>query len=185
MTALETLTAKIENLRGQAEKLRNAYQTSIQNINDDPNLSAAGRLASLQNVQRPDDKMQSLLAQEQDALTSTADQLVRKLGGTPGPSAQDIIAWRDAQDRAAQVTDPAEAQDAMTTALTRGDTQLAQAHLHQAMNQGFNGAMEAYVAANPDATQDVNDLHAIRRYQNDRQFKFGQAIAYHLGQSPV
>ena len=79
-----------------------------------------------------------------------------------------VLLYRDAQDRAARLTQSDEAAQVFAAALRSDDKILAAAVLGRALDAGWNSIIDEYVKHNPSAGEDLKDLAKLRQYQSSK-----------------
>lgn len=91
-------------------------------------------------------------------LRTKLDNMIR--GVPPGADASTILVYRDAEDRAAKLTNTREANAMLTRAIERGDTLLARAVAGHAFGNGWHDVTETYAEATglSDTLDELTDL---------------------------
>lgn len=115
------------------------------------------------------------IAEEKEIIANKITALERRLDGYVGYSESNIIAFRDAQDRAEAVEDEDRAATLMARALRSSDRTLAHALYRRAVENNWTEARNAFAADNPAVAglvRDVHKLHALRAAT------FNRAVAY-------
>lgn len=174
---LDTLDTRITALRNQASNLREQYQHAVLAIQNDATLTLIGKNERIRALTDPTDQLNALKAQEGQLIQDVRLALERSIGGSITTQV-DVIGFRDAQDRAAQIADDSAGTDAMTIALRNNDDQLAKAILMHAITQGFPNTVNTYAATNPNAEQDINDLFSLNQRTNSISRTFHKQLAY-------
>jgi hypothetical protein len=84
----------------------------------------------------------------------------KMFGVPPGADASTILVYRDAEDRAAKLTNTKEAKAMLTRAIERGDNLLARAVAGHAFGNGWNDVTETYAEATglSDTLDDLTDI---------------------------
>lgn len=96
----------------------------------------------------------------------TRRKLARKLFGLPaGADATTVLVYRDAEDRAAKITDPDQFGPLMARALDQGDTLMARAIAARADTQGITDVAAAYAAGTGQAAA-YTELDALPTGRN-------------------
>ncbi|MFL0276995.1 hypothetical protein [Mycobacterium sp. SMC-19] len=118
----------------------------------------------------------SLAVELRDQFVTTSEEtrrkLARKLFGLPaGADPATVLVYRDAEDRAAKITDPDEYGPLMARALDRGDDLMARAIAARADTQGITDVAAAY-AAGTGQTGAYTELDALPTGRN-----FNTAVA--------
>ncbi|MFL0294217.1 hypothetical protein ACJH6J_24700 [Mycobacterium sp. SMC-18] len=168
--SLAQLKSQIEDLRAQAAT---AYSRGIRTtdlLDADDTLSDVGKQKARDTErEQVNAKIRDLRKKETELIAAKKQSLERRLFGL-GPVASgdpnQIIAYRDAQDRAARLTDHDDAQAAFAAAMRSDDRTLAAAILARALDAGWNRIVNEYVEQNPTAGEDLNDLADINQYSS-------------------
>lgn len=177
--ALTNLNNELNNLRDTASKIRNDFATEVDALNANDKLSMAGKRAELDR-REPEyrAKLTELSSRETAALENTRQSLRRQITGVATDG--DVIAFRDAHDRAATLKTAHDARDAMSRALDVGDQALAKAILDTAISKGWDGAVTSYTSANPDMATTISDLYDLHRWTDNVQNELQRAMSYQL-----
>ena len=177
--ALTNLNHELNKFRDTASKIRSDFTTDVDALNANDKLSMAGKRAEL-DQREPEyrAKLTELSNRETAALENTRQALRRQITGTATDG--DVIAFRDAHDRAATLKTAHDARDAMTRALDVGDQALAKAILDTAIGKGWDDVVTSYTSANPDMATTINDLYDLHRWTDNVQNEFERSMAYQL-----
>lgn len=173
---LVEVATKIQTLRETAKRASNDHGHDVAAINRDPNLSDHGkreRVAELE-AQRKNQRKVSI-EQEKQLIAEKITALERRLDGYVGYTSDNIMAFRDAQDRAESIGDGAKAAAVMARALRTNDTTLAHAVYRRAVENRWTEASNAFAAQNPTVAQLVKDVNKLERL---RDASFNRTIAY-------
>lgn len=100
--------------------------------------------------------------------------------GRGGGTSLNSLAWRDAQDRAAQIGDIKEAQRLLNRATRGGDESLARAIAAQAAELGWGDVLKAYFADKPKDAARYDEWAQLKRDENSIQAKFDRSSTYVL-----
>lgn len=169
--SLEFIKAKIDEIRAEAANLVDDYARTQHEVSRDPNLTDAGKREQLAPIHESvSAKLKALRQQENDVVKTKRESLERSVFGLPAGTTSDparLVSFRDAQDRANRLTDRDEAEQAYKSALRSDDTVLAQAVLGQALTRGWSNVTDDYLTRNPSARGDLNDLTAIKEYEQN------------------
>lgn len=113
-----------------------------------------------------------------DHVTAERARLSRKLFGYEGTAdAQTVIIRRDAADRAAKLTEPHEAQQALQRAENNGDVHLAQAIAGVSFANGWTDVVHSWFDANPQAGDTARQLQELPD-PNDGVYRMQHAMTY-------
>ena len=121
-------------------------------------------------------RLSDLRKQETELITAKTQSLEKALFGLSSVTSCDpnqIILYRDAQDRAARLTTADDAQEVFASAMRSEDKTLAAAVLARALAAGWNSIIAEYVRQHPRTGDDVNDLAKIQQYDS-----FGAGLSY-------
>lgn len=167
-----------------ADEIRQNLDSKVRHINGLKNPSARAKQTMIARAYiEARDALDQLRQQEEEQIGRERTKLDRKLFGTNGfsPDPQAVIARRDANDRAAKLESPAEAEHALRRAEREGDRILAKAIAARAADYsgdpGWAQIVHTYVADKPDeaatlqAMQDLPDT-------DDVVWKVSKAIEY-------
>lgn len=166
--SLVYLESQIADIRKRAEQVRNQYERAVRDVNNDTSLSDSGkreRISELHNAAK--EKMQNLRQSETKLVEDYKQQLARELFGlSPATSSNpnEIIAYRDAQDRASRITSGDEAEQLLKTAELSDDKSLISAILARAFTEGWISIIDKYTADRPLAASKMRDLKQLQKY---------------------
>lgn len=118
----------IQNIR-TPEQIRNEYAAKLAGIRSRNDLSDDGRRRQLAKARvAAETAMREARKKRGADIASREESLLRALfGNTNARDATSVVSFRDAQDRAARLKKPDEAQDLLTRARRSGDVLLARA----------------------------------------------------------
>lgn len=173
---LVDVATQIKKLRETASVASREHSRQIDAINNDPALSDHGRkekVAELEAARRAQRK--ALIAQEKEIINNKISALERRLDGYAGYSEANIMAFRDAQDRAEAIKDGDRAATVMARALRTNDRTLAHALFRRAVENRWQEARRAFAAENPTVASLASD---VARLQQLRDESFNRAVAY-------
>jgi len=173
---LVDVAGQIKALRDKAAGSSREHSRAVDEINNDPALSDQGkkeRIADLETGRSANRK--AWIAQEKEIITNKITALERRLDGYVGYSESNIIAFRDAQDRAEAVGDGERAATLMARALRSNDRTLAHALYRRAVENRWEDARQAFAAENPAVAGLVRDVHKLQAL---REASFNRAVAY-------
>ncbi|WP_238422694.1 hypothetical protein [Gordonia sp. 'Campus'] len=166
--SLEFLESQISDIRSKAEQVRNQYERETQAINNDTSLSDSGkreRVSAYHDAAKA--KMQKLRQNEVKLVEDRKQQLSQDLFGLSSTTSSDpnqIIAYRDAQDRASKIESGEEAQRLLDSATLSGDKSLTSAILARAFNEGWSKIIDKHAADNPQSLSKMRDLKKLQEY---------------------
>ncbi|MFF1876031.1 hypothetical protein, partial [Kitasatospora herbaricolor] len=159
------ITLDLEPQHEKASELLAQYDSQLDNIRSNANLSAQGR----------QDAIAKLWGRTAKALNALSDSLIgarknqrssleRQVFGLKlGAPTEDVVSYRDANERVSEINDAREADDLLSSAVLGSDTILAKALLARAFANGWVDIVNAYVAAYPNTEPAVDDLWNIAK----------------------
>jgi hypothetical protein len=166
--SLDYFEQEVETVRAEAERERDVYNRRASEIDRDPTLSDEGKTqarAAAQDAIAP--RLKSLRAREDEIINRKINELELRIDSKSGNTSSDIIAFRDAQDRAERIDNPDDAQRILERAMRGGDTSLAHAVFRQAVNKNWGAVTRTFTQANPDLATTVTDLSRLYRFRED------------------
>ncbi|MHA7261905.1 hypothetical protein ACX80W_01745 [Arthrobacter sp. TMN-37] len=169
----------------KALKLRGEYQQWVENIRADRTLSPEGKAQQIaRHYLELKPQLERLQAEQNAAQETRLKNLRRELFGMPGTAdSHTAIAYRDAMDRAARITDEDEAARLLGMAEMSGDTWLAKAIAARGFQDGWNGVVNAYADQYPASTskfQELADLEASGGSSASMARLLGEAMTYNV-----
>ncbi|MGM1017999.1 MAG: hypothetical protein ACQEW8_10725 [Actinomycetota bacterium] len=181
--SLTHLNDKIDQIRAQATETWNEHKGLETFVNGNPNLSPSGKKAeidrSLQDTRR---KLKELEQREIGEFNNKRRAAEEALNRTSGSASQDIISFRDAQDRAERLENSRDANQVMDRAIASKDTTLATAVMRHAVGNGWSDVYDRYAAEYPATAEHIADLATINRYENSPGAMI-ERFVYELGGS--
>jgi hypothetical protein len=167
---------KLDEVRAELEQARKAYTAATSEINADTKLTEAGKQEELgQYRDRFKNTANELRAKEmklvEDAITEREKQIDAKSGST----SSDLIAFRDAQDRAERIEGEADAQRVIERALRTNDSSLAHAVFRASMDHGWKTPAETFAQAKPELAEVVKDLRLLTKFRDN---SFARSLVY-------
>lgn len=159
--------------------LQENFARQVEQINGRRALSAEAKRIEVARAYRDTrNQIQAAGQMVLDHVTNERARLSRKLFGYEGAAdAQTVIVRRDAADRAAQLTDPTEAQRALQRAENNGDVHLAQAIAGQSFANGWADVVDTWFAANPQAGETAQQLSQLPD-PSDGAWRMQHAMTY-------
>ncbi|PRA83509.1 hypothetical protein [Microbacterium sp. MYb66] len=173
---LVEVARKIKAARESARASSNSHANAIEAINRDPNLSDQGKkeqIAALENDRAAERK--TGIASEKEIIRNKISELERRLDGFVGYSSDNIMKFRDAQDRAEDITDPDKAAKVMARAIRTNDTTLAHALFRRALEERWDDARHLFAADSPAIAQIAHDIQKLHELHDA---SFNRAVAY-------
>lgn len=178
MTTLEAVDKKIDTVRDEATRVQNAYSTRTQEINADTNLSTEGKRERLDKAYDiAQTRLVELKSQEKKLVDDEITGLEKKIDAQAGSTSTDLIAFRDAQDRAERLNDVEEADRMITRAIRTDDRTLSHAIFRRALEAGWRSTTAIFEQAYPDLSAVVKDLNTMHNF---RERTMERAMAYSI-----
>jgi hypothetical protein len=153
---------QLDEAKRKMSAIRDTLGREVDTIRNNANYSDRGRAR---------ETAKALLAQREraqelrDSFSTDNDtvpvKLTAKMFGVPsGADASTILVYRDAEDRAAKLTNTKEAKAMLTRAIERGDILLARAVAGHAFGNGWNDVTETYAEATglSDVLDELTDI---------------------------
>lgn len=175
--SLDTLEAQIDDLRDQAERIQSRWASTSDSWTNDNTLSDIGKRAKLDSEHvQVSAKLSDLRKQEKELIDAKRQSLERSLFGLTTVTSTDpnqVILYRDAQDRSRRLTNSDEATELLASAIRSDDRSLAAAVLARALDAGWSSIVAEYIKQNPSAREQLDDLTKLRQYDS-----FGANLSY-------
>ncbi|MFK4789853.1 hypothetical protein [Microbacterium sp. ZW T5_56] len=169
------VASKILVNRENAKRTNQRYANIAAEIDADPDLSDRGRANQhAENNENKKAAMKTLRDQETQIIRDAIAKLEVRLDGFRGFGPENLIVFRDAQDRAEAITTADRANEVMTRALRNNDHTLASAVFRKAHRNNWTEAVRAFQAARPSEAQVANDLDKLRTIRD----QFGRGLNY-------
>jgi hypothetical protein len=154
----------------EAEQVRANQRTRIEAIRANRNLSPEGKRAQIARLYLDSKREVAKLEQQEAGNRKARINDIRKqvFGLTGSQSAQDVISYRDAQDRVAALGphDEEKALALYDRAELSGDTILASALVNRALEAGWVNLANTYIEANPYKGGMVEELWDLQQTAN-------------------
>lgn len=183
--ALENFIKEIESIRNEARTEISRFQNDRTRVQNDPNLSAQGRYEQVKDGHEyVTTAVAALQKKEEAAIVRQIESTERSLTTRLGSSGTDILAMRDAEERADNLSDRDGAMTALTRAVRSDDRSLAHAIIRRASNEGWGDVVDKAAEAYPSAGEALKDLAALHQFNTGIQEGFARAGAYHVFDLP-
>lgn len=169
------VAAAVKTLRERGKAASNNHSRALRAIEQDDNLSPQGReqqAADLTSTHRANQR--ALIEQEKKVINDKITALERRLDGHIGYSQTDIIAFRDAQDRAEAIETGDRASKVMARALRANDRTLAHALFRAALENRWKDAAQQFATENPSIATVAHDIRKLTELRD----QFGRVFAY-------
>lgn len=173
---LVAVAMRIKELRDSNSSANREHARAIDAINNDPSLSDHGKNERIDALEadRTTQRRKSI-DEEKQIITNKIGELERRLDGFVGWSNENIMAFRDAQDRAENIDDPDKAATVMARAIRTNDRTLAHALYRRAVEHRWDEASRAFAADNPSVAQLVTDVQKLQALHDN---SFNRAVSY-------
>jgi hypothetical protein len=169
--ALGYLATEIAAVREKARSYQDGYNSSINQINADATLSDEGkRIALDEERDRAKATMRAFRDSEEALIAEALLIRNRTLDDQVGYSSSDLIAFRDAQDRAERLEGAEEALRVMERALRTSDRSLAHAIFRRSIDARWSAVQAAFLEVNPGLADIASDLQGLDNY-NQQSFQ--------------
>ncbi|MGN7782781.1 hypothetical protein ACTJJE_25145 [Mycolicibacterium sp. 22603] len=140
--SLTHLDSQIEGLRAQAAGIIKRANRTRYEVNSDRTLSDVGKQEKLEEERAHlKTKLGDLKARERELIINKRESLERQLFGLTSGDPSQIIAYRDAQDRATKLADGQAAAELLASATRSGDRTLAAAIAARALREAGPAAL--------------------------------------------
>lgn len=177
--SLDQLNSQIEKVRSQAASIQEQWSRMMRDVGRDTKLSDEGKRAELdQEFAELKQELAELRAKEKALVRDKKESLERSLFGLASSDANKIIAYRDAQDRAARVKDKAAALEVYNSAQISNDDSLVKAILARAIKFGYRDIIDDYTRRKPVWREELNDLATLERFGGDSNKMLQTTLAY-------
>ena len=175
--SLAQLESQIDDLRKQAANIQSRWARTTDRLDADNTLSDSGKRAKLDSEHSlVSAKLSDLRKREKELIADKRQSLERSLFGLTTVTSTDpnqVILYRDVQDRAARLTQADEAGEVFAAAIRSDDKTLAAAILGRALEAGWSSIVAEYIKQNPSAKEQLDDLAKIQDYDS-----FGANLSY-------
>jgi hypothetical protein len=177
MSTLPDLQAEIESYRTEAGELAEHFSQVHAQVEADPNLSLKGKREQLEPLHiEVTEQITALRNREKAAVKTAKESIERRVFGISPSASNDpakVVSFRDAQARARELEDSRDAEDIYESALRSGDNILASAILEKALVRGWSKIKDDYLTRHAGTRNDLDDLAALAKYQNNSLFNVG------------
>lgn len=175
---LEYINSQIEDLRTEAGNIATQYAAEVRGIDNDANLSEAGRKSlRLETRESLKPRIEELREREKSLIDRAISERQSRIESRSGVTSTDIIAFRDAQDRADRIEKQTDALPILDRALRQGDTSLAHAIFRRGLESNWRQVTDRFTADNPDLIETVSELRQLVRI---KEATFNRTLAYAL-----
>lgn len=175
----EALAKSMQALRTEAAQIAEQYRNQRAAIEQDRMLSADGKAEQLNSAFAPTAaRIKQLAAQEEKLLADKLESLQRSLITQLGSGSSDIIAMRDAEDRADRVEKSHEAAKVLERAIRVNDRSLAYAIVRRASAEGWQDVIAQASSAYPSVGETLKDITDVADEINSIQSIMYRGMAY-------
>lgn len=163
--SLTDVETKINATRTKARTVIAGYKGAIDGLKNDPSRTDDYRRTHGRELyQQASRDLKNLMHEEIEAIDAGIASRTKTLFGNSGTlSGMDAIAQRDADERVSKIRDHREAETMMQRALQNQDSILARALFARSLEYGFRGAVNAYTAANENASGKYDEIAELER----------------------
>jgi hypothetical protein len=173
------LNNSIQALRNEASTLIGHYNYEREAIRQDRLLSPEGKEEQLAAIFANASARAKALAEKEDKLLADElERLQRSLVTQLGSGSTDVIAMRDAEDRADRLDNAEDAARVLERAIRGNDRSLAHAILRRASDAGWRDVVAKAAAAYPAAGETLRDIQEVNGTINGMGPLLARAMAY-------
>lgn len=183
--ALDSLNNEINGYRAKAVAEITQYRDLQNKLKNDPTLTPQGKHELLADAHRlVTESVTKIAKQEENAIAAKTESLQRALIARIGTNGSDVIAMRDAEERADRLDDDKEAMRIIERAIRSDDRSLAHAVIRKANESGWAEVVDKAAEAYPSAGEAIRDAAELQRYTADIREGFARAATYSVGDAP-
>ncbi|REJ06297.1 hypothetical protein DY023_06610 [Microbacterium bovistercoris] len=184
---LDTFNYRLNNLRDRLDKRKETFYSEAARVRNDPRLNDAAKRTDIAKLYRAAQQDVDALHAEERKLTSDEQQRIeRQVFGIRDSDPSALIAYRDAQDRAARLVFGQQdtAREMLRSATLSGDSTLAAAVVAKAFTYGWTDIIDSYREANPRQANDIDDLAELSSWvqKNESDFFRGYVGTFHISE---
>lgn len=183
--SLDNLSAIINTKRDNAETVRTLFKKQADSVRSDNTRTGMGKKSLIAGALRvAQQKLKQLQEEEAAAITNARFNLEREVFGTTVTDPSGILAYRDAQARADELTinDHDKAQTMLHNAALSADHTLASAILSRSLTLGWTDLIDNYKQRNEKQGTKLDDLLKLDRWnKEDEESLNGRFGAYFIG----
>lgn len=174
--SLDYLNTQVDGYRAEADRVQSHWGKTVKEIDSDASLSAEGKKnEKAQWAESTRTKLKELRGKEEAAIDMKIRDLERQLDSKVGSTASDIIAFRDAQDRAERLDDKEEALRVLSRAIRNDDTTLAHAVFRRGLDANWREVTAMFGNEYPDKKTTVGDLAYLKAAKGN---SFARSMPY-------
>jgi hypothetical protein len=177
--SLDYLDGKIDEVRARANSARGQLNTYKSEVRNDTRYSPEHKQ---QLIKEETDRFRTLVgaleAEERKLVHDKIDSLHRSLASTVGSSSADVIAQRDAQERADRLTDENDGLRMLERAIHSDDKSLAYAVLRRGADSGWSRVIDRATEKYPLAGENIQDLDRLHHFLDNPAASLERAMIY-------
>jgi len=159
---VETLKRNIDELRARADSLQSLYAHDRRIFEEDPNLSDIGRREKLDSLKSEITRgLRTLMDEENRLIDEEIVRVERRIHSARGSQTVDLIAARDADERASRLSNADEAAPMLHRALRSDDTVLAVAVARRGVDEGWYSVVRMLEGERPELAKPFKELSKL------------------------
>lgn len=175
----DEVAASVETLRESASRTQGQLNHDLNAIDSDADLSDQGRTnARNARIEAAQNELAGLRDKEVGTIKARVQSLERSLDAKIGYGPTDLIAFRDAQERADRVADRDAASRLMAQALRSDDRTLAHALFRRAREARWRDALDQFAAAYPDSATAANEIDRLNEQLSGGTASLQRSLSY-------
>ncbi|QHF19835.1 hypothetical protein GTU71_02480 [Rathayibacter sp. VKM Ac-2762] len=166
--ALALLDSQVEGLRAKAASIQRSLGSRRSEIDRDGALSDQGKQEQKQQLSAvAKEQLTTLREQEKALVKGKIRELERDLDSMVGNTGSDVIAFRDAQDRAGRLEDQDHAKRILAQAMRNNDKSLASAIFRTGLEKNWYEVRDLFIEEHPMAATTVAELGQLQRFLSE------------------
>lgn len=178
MSIISRLETTVDSLRESASRARALRTSEVERFKRDSKMSDSYRKERIEQTNAElRATLQDLERKETEAAETALLALHRTLNGNMFSGA-DIIAARDAEDRASRLKSEKEALNMLDRATRTSDTSLAQSIMRVAIHNNWESCVDAFVSANPNHQETAESIARVGVFLHDPEATLQRSFAY-------
>jgi len=167
--SIAQVDSQLDAIRAEAKQVQESHSRTIKEINGDRSLSDEGKQTeTAQWKAATKERIDALRNKELAVVDAAIVDRERLIDSKMGNTASDIIAFRDAQDRADRIENADEAQRVLERALRTSDASLAGAVFRRSLSAGWKAPVETLTTARPELAEAVKDLRTFADFRDNK-----------------
>lgn len=166
--SIALVDAQLEAIRAEAKSAQDRYAHTVETINGDRSLSDEGKQEEIaQWKAATKEKVDAARAKELTIVNAAIADREKQIDSKMGNTASDLIAFRDAQDRAERIENADDAQRIIERALRTDDASLAGAVFRRSLEAGWKSPIDTLTRVKPEIVEAVNDLTTFTKFRDN------------------